>query len=144
MIFALGVVFAALASSQQPSAQSKPDQAAPKSNKVDVGPFPELRLQPAVATPWFRVKELRSGWVANRTLVFLDEPGPTVGTNPEGCLVTNYGYVVNETHGGANLFHTYLLTAFMNHREVSLVILGCYGDGLPPRGVPQVVGVAIR
>jgi hypothetical protein len=93
----------------------------------------------AVGTPWFRVKELRSGWGIDRTIVFLNEPGsPQVGTNPENCPITNYGYVVNETHSGRNLFNTYLLTALMNGREVSLVIHSCY------QGFPQVVGVTIK
>jgi hypothetical protein len=135
MIFAvISLVFAGLANGQQPSAPQNPDQ--PES-KPEARPATNVRAQPAQATPWLRVKELRSGWGVNRAIVFLHE-GPLVGTNPETCPVTNYGYVVNEAHGGANLFHTYLLTALMNNREVSLVIHDCFSS------VPQVVGVSIK
>ena len=45
MIFALSVVFAALANSQQPSAQPQPDQTAPKPDQVELGPLAEPRLR---------------------------------------------------------------------------------------------------
>ena len=96
---------------------------------------PTMNLAAAQFTPWGKIVALQSGWVIDRTLVFHDVSGMT---NPDGCPLETNGYILNETHVGRNLFNTMLLSAFLNGREVAMVISGCYQDR------PQVVSVAIH
>jgi hypothetical protein len=86
-------------------------------------------------TPWAKVTVLQSGWFVDRMLVFIDAPGIV---NPDGCTLDTNGYILNENHTGRNLFNTMLLSAFLNGREVALVISGCWDTR------PQVVSVAIH
>ncbi len=58
--------------------------------------------------------------------------------NPDHCSVTNGGYTTNSNDPDHSLFHTILLNAFMNKKEVQLLIRNCVNDK------PQIIGVNIR
>lgn len=53
--------------------------------------------------------------------------------NPAGCSVTNAGYETDQS-----LIHTILLNAFVNKKEVQLLIRDCVNDK------PQIIAVNIR
>jgi hypothetical protein len=88
------------------------------------------------ATPWAKVVALQAGWTIDQMLVFTDQPAPI--TNPGGCNVTTNGYVTNPADSGHNLFHTILLSALLNAREVQFVIFDCWSDR------PRIISVGIR
>lgn len=91
-------------------------------------------------TPFAKVVALQAGWTIDQMLVFTDQPAPI--TNPGGCQVTTNGYVTNPADPGHNLFHTILLSALLNAREVLFVIFDCYPD--QATGRPRIVSVGIR
>jgi hypothetical protein len=86
-------------------------------------------------TPWGRVTTLQNGWVVDRMLVF---QGAGALTNPDGCPLVTNGYIINETDPDRRASYTMLLAAFLNQREVALVISGCFQQR------PRIVSVAIR
>ena len=85
----------------------------------------QTEAQPAnVFTQYGSVQELEAGWVEDSIAVIHSASM----VNPGGCPTTNGGYATNPNDGGYNLFHTLLLSAFLNRKEVSLLISGCvYG-----------------
>jgi hypothetical protein len=91
--------------------------------------------QTAQVSDWGTLTALQAGWEIDRMLVF--HAAPITDADPPCPLLTN-GYIVNEEHTGHNLFNTMLITALLNRREVSFVILGCFEDR------PQIVSVSIR
>jgi hypothetical protein len=86
-------------------------------------------------TPWGEVTLLQNGWVVDRMLVF-HGTGPL--TNPDGCGIVTNGYIINEADPGHRTQYAMLLSAFLNQREVAMVINGCFG------GRPRIVSVAVR
>ena len=58
--------------------------------------------------------------------------------NPGGCSVTNAGYATNPADTGHSLFHTLLLSAFLNRKEVAILVSGCVFDK------PRIIGVKIH
>ena len=72
-------------------------------------------------TAWGSVQELEGGWGEDTMAV--RHSAPLV--NPGGCSVTNAGYATNPADAGHSLFHTLVLSAFLNRKEVSLLISGC-------------------
>jgi hypothetical protein len=53
------------------------------------------------------------------------------------CTVKNYGYATDPADSGRTLFHTVILNAFLNKREVQLVVSGCVF------GKPKIIGVKV-
>lgn len=58
--------------------------------------------------------------------------------NPNGCRVTTAGYATDPADTGRNLFHTVALAAFLNRKEVQLLISGCVFDK------PKIIAVGLR
>jgi hypothetical protein len=85
-------------------------------------------------TQWGSVQELEGGWTLDAMAV--RHSAPLV--NPDRCSVTNAGYATNPADAGHSLFHTLLLSAFLNRKEVSLLVSGCAFDK------PRVVAVKIH
>ncbi len=83
---------------------------------------------------WGSVQELEAGWALDTMAV--RHSAPVV--NPDGCAVTNAGYATNPADPGHSLFHTLLLSAFLNRKEVALLISGCVFDK------PRVIAVKLH
>jgi hypothetical protein len=96
---------------------------------------PALTRAAPQVTSWGTLVALQGGWGVDRMLVF--HSAPMVNADPPCGLLTN-GYIVNESHPGHNLFNTMLMSALLNRREVTFVILGCFENR------PQIVSVSIR
>ena len=75
-------------------------------------------------TQWGSVQELEAGWALDTMAV--RHSAPLV--NPDGCPVRDAGYATNPSDTGHSLFHTLLLSAFLNRKEVALLISGCVFD----------------
>jgi hypothetical protein len=95
---------------------------------------PMLAAEPNAYTQWGSVQELEAGWVEDSIAVRHNAPL----VNPGGCAVTNAGYATNPNDAGHNLFHTLLLSALLNQKEVSLLISGCV------YGKPRIIAVKIH
>jgi len=85
-------------------------------------------------TLWGSVQDLEGGWGQDTMAVRHSAPL----MNPAGCSVTNAGYATNPADTGHSLFHTLLLSAFLNRKEVSLLIDGCVFNK------PRIIAVKIR
>lgn len=117
-------------------------QTPPKvTDQLQLGSFandPSLTRAAPQFTPWRKVIALQHGWYVERTLVFLEGTTDVNIVNPDSCSLRNNGYILNENHTGRNLFNAMLLSAFLNGREVAMVISGCFDNR------PQVISVAIH
>lgn len=87
------------------------------------------------ATEWGTITYISAGWVQD-SMAIGHSMSPV--TNPSGCSVETGGYATDPNDPGHNLFHTIALSAFMNKKQVSLVILGCSFDK------PKVIGISVR
>jgi hypothetical protein len=85
------------------------------------------------------ITEIVGGWINNAMLVAHSQPQ----INPGHCVNQN-GYGTNPADPGVNLFHTMLLSAFMNRREVNLLISAAGGPSGCPWGQPHLIAVDIR
>jgi hypothetical protein len=85
-------------------------------------------------TDWGSVTQLEGGWGVNSATAYHSAPL----FNPDGCGITNAGYATSPDDAGSNLFHTLLLTSFLNRKQAALVISGCVF------GKPRIVGVRLR
>ena len=56
--------------------------------------------------------------------------------NPDSCTSTD-GYVTSDQDSGVNWLNSMLLSAYMGHRQVRLIIDGCW------LGRPHIIGVEI-
>jgi hypothetical protein len=83
---------------------------------------------------WGSVQELEAGWAQDTMAVRHSAPM----VNPDGCPVTNAGYATNPADTGHSLFHTVLLSAFLNRKEVALLISGCVYSK------PRIIAVKIH
>jgi hypothetical protein len=83
---------------------------------------------------WGSVQELEAGWAVDTMSVRHSAPM----VNPGGCRVTNAGYATNPADTGHSLFHTLLLSAFLNRKEVAILVSGCAFDK------PRIIGVKIH
>ena len=72
-------------------------------------------------TAWGTIRELEAGWTVDSMSV--SHSASVV--NPSGCSVTTYGYATSPEDSGRSLFHTMLMSAFLNRKEVALLIDGC-------------------
>ena len=94
-----------------------------------------LAAQPALQyTAWGSVQELEGGW--GEDTMAIRHSAPMV--NPGACPVTNGGYATNPADSGHSLFHTLVLSGFLNRKEVSLLISGC------AYGKPRVIAVKLH
>jgi hypothetical protein len=85
-------------------------------------------------TEWGSVTLLEGGWAVNSATAWHSAPL----INPDGCSVTNAGYATSPADDGRNLFHTLLLSAFLNRKEATLLISGCVFNK------PRIVAVRLR
>ncbi len=85
-----------------------------------------------ILSEWGLVNVISVGWGS----MAVYHSAPLV--NPDDCSVTNGGYTTNPNDPDHSLFHTILLNAFMNKKEVQLLIRDCVNDK------PQIIGVNIR
>ncbi|WP_164001769.1 hypothetical protein [Pyxidicoccus caerfyrddinensis] len=83
---------------------------------------------------WGSVQELEAGW--GQDTMSVRHSAPMV--NPGGCSITNAGYATNPADTGHSLFHTLLLSAFLNRKEVSILVSGCV------YGKPRIIAVKIH
>lgn len=94
-----------------------------------------IAAQPATQyTAWGSVQDLEAGWGDDAMSV--RHSGALV--NPGACPVTNGGYATTPADPGHSLFHTLLLSGFLNRKEVALLISGC------AYGKPRVIAVKLR
>ena len=82
-----------------------------------------------------QIIKMTSDWNGNALLVQLGTTAPVV--NPAGCVNTDY-YSTMATDSGATLNHSLLVSAYMSHINVALVIQGC-----APNGRPHIIAVAM-
>lgn len=85
-------------------------------------------------TDWGSIQELEGGW--GQDTMSVRHSARVV--NPDGCRVATAGYATNPADTGHSLFHTLLLSAFLNRKEVSLLISGCVYDK------PRIIAVKVR
>jgi hypothetical protein len=85
-------------------------------------------------TQWGSVQDLEAGWGQDTMSI----RHSAALMNPGSCSVTNAGYATNPADTGHSLFHTLLLSAFLNRKEVSLLVDGCVFNK------PRVIAVKIR
>ena len=85
-------------------------------------------------TEWGSIKLMEAGWVEDTVAVHHSAPL----LNPDHCKVEDGGYSTDPKDPGHSLFHTVLLSAFLNRKEVHLLISGC------AYGKPRIIGVGIR
>lgn len=74
---------------------------------------------------------IEAGWTDDSMAVWHSAPI----VNPSNCKVANYGYATNPADPGHSLFHTVILSALLNKREVHIVVYGCIYEK------PRIVGV---
>jgi hypothetical protein len=80
------------------------------------------------------VQYIEAGWAQDTMAV--THSAPVV--NPNGCSVTSAGYATDPTDPGRSLFHTVALAAFLNRKEVQLLISGCVFNK------PRIIAVGVR
>ena len=85
-------------------------------------------------TAWGSVQDLEAGW--GEDVMSIRHSAAVV--NPAACPVINGGYATSLTDSGHSLFHTLLLSGFLNRKEVALLISGC------SYGKPRVIAVKLR
>src|SRR5262245_17785139 len=83
---------------------------------------------------WTRIMEIRTGWVVDAMAVFTRAPL----ANPGGCQTRDAGYSTNPADSGHQLFHSVLLAALINGRDVRILAEGCAFEQ------PRIIGVDIR
>ena len=106
-------------------------------NRVLIGAAFVFASGSCVAQSWSgfgSIKYIEAGWSQDTMAVY--HSAPTV--NPNGCRVTSAGYATDPADPGRSLFHTVALAAFLNRKEVQLLISGCVFDK------PKIIAVGIR
>lgn len=88
-----------------------------------------------VATQSGQIVKFVSDWNNNAMLVQLSSGVPFV--NPGMCPATDY-YETSPTDNGVALNHSILLSAYMAHASLSLIIQGCSFSGRP-----HIIGVSV-
>jgi hypothetical protein len=82
------------------------------------------------------------GWREDTMAVFHSSQ-PFV--NPAGCQVTNGGYATDPAHPGHNLFHTVIMSAFLNKREVAILLEKPLAEGKGCIwGKPKIIAINVR
>jgi hypothetical protein len=83
---------------------------------------------------WGSITSLEAGWTND--ILTIRHSAPLV--NPGNCRITNAGYATNPADAGHNLFHTIALAAFLNKKEVTVLVHECFADK------PRVIGISVR
>jgi hypothetical protein len=83
---------------------------------------------------WGSVTRLGTAWSGDAVAVYHSAPL----VNPSGCAITNGGYASSPSDPGRKLMHTILLAAFLNRKEVAILVQGCAYDK------PRVIAVDVR
>jgi hypothetical protein len=81
-----------------------------------------------------RISYIEAGWVQDSMAVFHGAPL----VNPNNCAATTAGYASDPADPGHSLFHTVALAAFLNNKEVHLLISGCVFSK------PKIIAIGIR
>jgi hypothetical protein len=93
--------------------------------------------QPAAAAPtevtWAKINRLTGGWYDAVLSIELN----STFVNPDSCAWGGW-YQLDTSVGGAQLFQSMLISAFMAGKEVSLVIDGCTGNR------PKIISVSVH
>lgn len=85
-------------------------------------------------TSYGKITQLSAGWKEDTLAVFL-----SAGiVNPGGCPTVEGGAVTNPVDPGHTLFHAVLLSAWLNSKEVALLVDGCVYSK------PRIIGVNVR
>lgn len=90
--------------------------------------------QEVVVSDWGSITLVSAGWTVPSIAVYHTAPIK----NPGHCPVLNGGYATDPQDSGAQLFNTVALSAFMNRREVQIIVSGC------AFGKPRLVGINAR
>ncbi len=85
-------------------------------------------------TSWGPITSLEPGWRLDTMAVWHSAPM----TNPDGCPVSNAGYATDPSDPGHTLFHTVMLSAFLNHKDVRFLLSGCIYNK------PHIIAVGVR
>ena len=93
------------------------------------------RSQDPQFTEWGSITLISAGWALDTMAIYHSSPRIA---NPNGCAVTNGGYATDPADSGRGLFHTIALSAFLNRKEVAILVQGC------AFGKPRVLGINIR
>jgi hypothetical protein len=89
---------------------------------------------PIVRSEFGVIRSMEAGW--SQDTMAVQHSAPVV--NPGGCRLTDAGYATSPADDGHDLFHTVLLSAFLNRKEVALLVSGCVYDK------PHIISVTIR
>jgi hypothetical protein len=84
-------------------------------------------------TAWSAIRELEAGW--SDDVVAVRVAAPMI--NPGGCARVNH-FATSMEDAGHSLFHTMLMSAFLNRKEVALLINGCSYQQ------PRIIAVKLR
>ena len=90
--------------------------------------------QAMARTEFGSVTMMEAGWAEDTMAVYHSAPM----VNPSGCAVTNAGYATNPNDPGHSLFHTLILSAFLNRKEIAFLISDCV------YGKPRILSVTLR
>lgn len=96
-------------------------------------PIP-LPIPKETPTEWGTITWLEVGWTEDSMTIQHSSPN---FVNPNGCPVAG-SYATDPKDPGHSLFHTVALSAFMNKKQVSLLIHGCV------YGKPKIIAVGVR
>jgi len=88
-------------------------------------------------TDWGSIVWLEAGWELDTIAVGHSAPRMV---NPDNCPVAapGAGYATNPADAGHSLFHTVALSAFLNKKEVRLLISKCVFNK------PRIIAIQIR
>jgi hypothetical protein len=84
-------------------------------------------------TNWAQIAEISGGWTLDTMAVFHASNFVNVG-----CDVTGGGYATEPNDPGHDLFHTLIMAAFLNKKEVRFRLEGC------ALGKPRITEVSLR
>jgi len=93
----------------------------------------QLSFSQDQVTDWGRITQLRAGWVEDSMAVFLTAP-----VKNTGCKTTDAGYATNPSDPGHKLFHATLLGAYLNNKQVQVILRGCIYDK------PRIIAVYVK
>lgn len=103
---------------------------------------------PALAQNWTdfgSITSLEAGWGADTIAIRLNAPfqnsfvpAPAVPGGARACTATNAGYATDPNDPGHSLYHTLAMAAFLNKKDVRLLLQGCVYDK------PKIIAIQIR
>ncbi len=124
-------------SAQQPGSGGSPKIGGGVEKGFQPGPgLPPTHLPVPKETPtdWGNITWLEVGWTEDSMSIQHSAPN---FVNPNHCPVEG-SYATDPKDPGHSLFHTVALSAFMNKKQVSLLVLGC------AYGKPKIIAIGVR